>query len=223
MAVVDLWLVPLDVDATTLQRAWQLIDGPERRRAAAFRFARDRRRFVVARAQLRLLLARRVGVDPAVLRFGQGRYGKPELAHRGRPSFSLSRSGDLALLGLSDAPAIGVDIEWLRSDLEQGLLAETILAPSEISAPVDAATVTRAFVRKEAYLKAVGTGLDRPLPSVEFTPVDGGSGPLWELDGWYVHEAAPVEDAFAAIAAATVPTLRWQGVDAQDLIVAHRL
>src|SRR5687767_5343121 len=49
----------------------------EARRAARLRFERDRRRFIVARARLRRLLADRLGLRPESLAFVYGKNGKP--------------------------------------------------------------------------------------------------------------------------------------------------
>src|SRR4051794_5056382 len=90
------WMEPpaairLHVDAVHVWRAWldgrhreahrleRLLVPAERERAARFRLARDRDRFVIARALLRIVLARYLDADPAHVVFGYSRHGKPFL------------------------------------------------------------------------------------------------------------------------------------------------
>src|SRR4051812_37838112 len=76
----------------------------EHGRADRFRFARERRRFVVARARLRELLAARLGTAPESIEFTYGKKGKPALAGRfGRSGwrFNVSHCEELALYAFS--------------------------------------------------------------------------------------------------------------------------
>lgn len=84
-----------------------------------------------------------------------GPHGKPYA--REAPEFSLSRSGRWGLIALADRP-VGVDLE-VRRVLERPL--PDLLAPGETSGDE-----LRTWVRKEALLKATGTGLTAPLSSI---------------------------------------------------------
>src|SRR4029077_4829579 len=63
-----------------------LLSDQERARAGRFAFEPDRRRFIVARALLRQLLAARLGVRPEAIELAAGARGKPGLAGRFSPS-----------------------------------------------------------------------------------------------------------------------------------------
>lgn len=136
---------------------------PERQRAAQkLRRDDDAARCVGAGLLLREALVRE-GLDPEGQEFRRGEYGKPFLP--GGPEFSLSHAGRYVALALSDDP-VGVDIEAERCTME---IARHFFAPAEIRG-AEAMTgedrrryLQRLWVAKEAFIKAIGTGLGTPL------------------------------------------------------------
>src|SRR5688572_9738476 len=86
----------------------------ERHRAGRFRFERDRRRFIVARARLRELLAVRLDVKPQAIELAYGKNGKPGLAQRFADTgwrFNVSHCDEVAVYAFSRDSEIGIDIE----------------------------------------------------------------------------------------------------------------
>src|SRR3954469_6821747 len=78
---VDVWRVALDDQPEdAVQFMATLLSRDEADRASRFYFDRDRLRYVVGRAVLRLTLARYVGHEPQELVFRYGPSGKPSLA-----------------------------------------------------------------------------------------------------------------------------------------------
>lgn len=138
-------------------------------RAKAMRFWRhdDRDRYLASHAMLRLVLSRYVGALPGELEFEVEGNGKPRLRREPNVhlSFNLAHSGDFALLAVSDAPAVGVDIEELRDDMDVPVLAGSVLSDAEMRVFRDApaqeqrSLFFRTWVRKEAVLKGCGLGL----------------------------------------------------------------
>lgn len=172
---LTLWRLSLAGELSDLDGA--LLDGDERARAARFVFERDRRRFVAAHAGLRRLLGEQVGVEPAALRFESGEFGKPRLLDEPGCAFSLSHSGDEALVALRDGGDVGVDLEALGGTRDIEGLARHCLTPAELvdfdatPEPERELAFLRAWTRKEACLKAVGSGLHVAPDTVE-TGVD---------------------------------------------------
>lgn len=158
-----LWRLDLD-SVSDGDEAWSLLSASERARATRFRFDIHRRRFAVGRAALRLLLADAIGEDPSQLLIGEGRYGKPFTPGREDLGFNLSHSEGTALIALGERPC-GVDIECFRPFGEPQALARRLYTPREIEEMPAFAdpTYMRAFLtiwtRKEAVLKAIGSGL----------------------------------------------------------------
>lgn len=166
---VQVWLWDLDRPGEAA-----LLAPDERARAAAFATDTLRARFIAARSGLRQRLGAHLGLDPARIGFRYNRFGRPELP--GGPSFNLSHCGGLAALVLCPTAAVGVDIEAIRP-IERAV-ATRFFAPLELQAlePLQGPDWDRAFfrlwTRKEAFLKAVGTGLDTPLSSFDVTADD---------------------------------------------------
>ncbi|WP_314252007.1 4'-phosphopantetheinyl transferase family protein [Streptomyces sp. DSM 40907] len=152
-----------------------LLDAEERTKAASFIHQRDRSAYLAAHAGLRLLLGDRLGIHPREIRFGRDRcahcggpHGRPVLLNgSGGLHFSLSHCAGLTLIGVAGAP-LGVDAERLPSRRTVELCLPR-LHPRERDEllrmpPAEwALWFCRLWTRKEAYLKALGTGLGRGL------------------------------------------------------------
>ncbi len=210
-ADVRVVLARVDPLASWAESVRDCLDDGERARAAAFRYASDRRRFVVAHCVLRHVLASRTGTDPGSLRLGppvpaRGPRSKPRLEDHAL-CFSLSHSRGLVLVATAERE-VGVDVEHVQDPVaaEQVL---TMLHPAEIAAlralpAADRpAAVTTVWARKESLLKALGSGLFRD-PSVD--EVGAGPVPGRPVAGWRILDLdlPPVpdparEDARAAL------------------------
>jgi 4'-phosphopantetheinyl transferase len=90
-----------------------LLTDEERARAGRFHFARDCNLFTVTRAALRQIIGDDLGIQPRVMTFTAGPFGKPRLADEGL-LFNVSHSGSLALIAVGRDREVGVDIEALR-------------------------------------------------------------------------------------------------------------
>jgi 4'-phosphopantetheinyl transferase len=150
--------------------ALKLLDGPEQARAARFRSATARRRFVAARAFLRQELGAHLGVAPAQLDLIEGQHGKPGLRD-GSTRFNLSHTDDVAVLAICEDMDVGVDVERERT-VAAGV-ATLIMSDAERrmwdQRPPEARAhaLICAWTRKEAVLKALGTGFQLSPRMVE--------------------------------------------------------
>jgi 4'-phosphopantetheinyl transferase len=154
-----------------------LLSAEEQARAVRFAFERDRQRFMLSHGLLRLVLARYVGEAAAQLQFETGAHGKPAVRRRSSSSqpieFSLSHSGQYALVAVANGRAVGVDIEVCRPDVDALQLARRFFAPGESHriAQAHGEEQPRMFYHywtgKEAYLKGRGVGLSFGLERFE--------------------------------------------------------
>ena len=171
---VHVWRVRLDAPDDGPALLAVLADD-ERERLARFVFPRLGERYVTARGRLRLLLARYLGVDAAVLRFVYGPRGKPALAEGAHADlrFNLSHSGDLALVAVTRGREVGVDVEADRPDFATEATARRFFSAAEVEAFLALPPASRheaffrCWTRKEAYIKALGDGLALPLDSFD--------------------------------------------------------
>lgn len=196
---LHLWMLcpPRTESAARLMTVSEL-DGHERERAASFDRVRDRLLYEAAHIALRRVLAAYLGVHPRDVRFGRepcpgcgGPHGRPVVADPPFPlHFSLSHSHGLALIAVSVNP-VGVDVEQLPSAASVDLCTPA-LHPAEqeeiASQPTEARrrAFARLWTRKEAYLKAIGTGLGRDL-SADYLGEREGSGAPQGPAGWTVR------------------------------------
>ncbi len=162
--------------ASRLAALEDVLGDVERARADGYASPTERDRFVAARALLRVLLGRYLGVEPRHLALATGPFGKPTL-DPGRAGvaleFNVSHSGDVALFAFARGGRIGVDVEARRAVPEALTIARSHFSQREAAALTAMRGETReraflgAWTRKEAWLKALGDGLSRPLVEVE--------------------------------------------------------
>ena len=114
--------------------------------------------------------------SPAELETGKGEHGKPYLKKHPEFHYNLSHSGTKVMLACSDSE-IGCDIEKIGPVRER--VVKKAFAPAE-RAYVDAAEgterdrrFTEVWTRKESFLKASGTGIDRVLGTFSVIGEDG--------------------------------------------------
>lgn len=172
---VHVWGASLELPETHVQDLERLLTVDEIERAKRFRFRQLSRRFIVARARLRIILGRYLDISPCRVRFSYNAYGKPALAmpDENRLRFNLSRSRDLVLYAIAADAEVGIDVERIHEELQVEEIAERFFSPAESAAirASDGDEKHEAFfnywVCKEAYVKAIGKGLSLPLNEVE--------------------------------------------------------
>jgi 4'-phosphopantetheinyl transferase len=177
-SAIDIWTLNLLASNEQIESAYQLLSSDERQRAERFHFPADRRRFVIRRAGLRQILGQYLDVAPSSLMFCYSENGKPGLASP-HPAlrFNLSHSRELALVACSTSREIGVDVEWIRSDLEIEDLAQRFFSPAEneLLKVVHQDQKHLAFLScwtcKEACLKAIGKGLSLDPRTIDVSAV----------------------------------------------------
>lgn len=143
----------------------ELLGPRERARAERLAIAHKRSQFVAAQAALRRILGGRLGIGAADVVFDYGHWGKPSVAGQPALGFNLTHSDDLALVAIGDHVEVGVDVEDGRRSRPFRRLARRYFAAAEqlwidrLPDSVVAAGFYRTWTLKEAYLKALGTGL----------------------------------------------------------------
>lgn len=169
---VRVHLVPATADAAAEADAWADLTGEEQARAARFVQRADRLRYGLTRAALRRRLGAMLGVAPLAVAFEVGRSGKPRLRGVDGLHFNVSHSGGFALVALSRAGPVGVDIEQARAGLDVLDIARLHFAPQEhgglarLSPGARAAAFYRLWTLKEAVAKAHGDGIADGTPAV---------------------------------------------------------
>src|SRR5579875_99593 len=230
---IDVWCISLAAEDDEVEHWLGLLSKDEVERADRFYFEQHRRRFIIGRGAMRQILSSYAGARPEKLVFTYSTEGKPELASAFGQcgiAFNMSHSADLALLAVARGQAVGVDVEWVNPDFAIQELAERFFSKNEASMLQQVAEEERAraffscWTRKEAYLKALGCGLQLPLDRFEVAFGPGVPPKLLsiadepaEVTRWSMYDvAAPEEYAAALVAEGGAHTLRhlqWERRD----------
>ena len=188
--VIDVWRFELEVQDDD----WAILTPDEAQTANRIVVEEKRDRKASSKAHLRRILARYLGTRPQDVRFTYGQHGKPRLAEHDEPRFNLSDSESRGIAAVSRGVRIGVDLEFARegrafTDIADRFFTEAESAALRALPSEDRRTAFyRAWTRKEAYLKAWGTGLS--FATNRFTLDYIGEGP-----GSLVATEMPEDDA----------------------------
>ncbi len=209
---LHVWSVCKSDHENRLQEYWDILNEAEKERALTFRFLKDRYCFIIARGVLRNLLGAYIQMAPDQVKFQFGHNGKPYVHHPSQIKFNISHSGDTILLGFVQKHSIGIDVEYTKRKVDVKKIAELFFAEEEVTSlfRLDQAYHTQAFyncwTRKEAFIKAVGSGLSFPLDQFvvsldstkEATLIDT----KWdkkEKDKWMLNTIEPGKDYIGAV------------------------
>jgi 4'-phosphopantetheinyl transferase len=223
---VHVWRSPLDLDGSVLDGLRMSLSDEELERAARFRFDEHRNRFIAARGVLRDILSKYLHQQARAIEFSYNAFGKPALKLQGQGiQFNLSHSGALALFALSANMQLGVDVEQMRPGPADLAIAERFFSQSEVAAlralPTDIQSEAffNCWTRKEAYVKALGGGLQIPLDSFDVSIAPGEPAVLHSVqeegqkDKWSLQALHPAPGYAAALVAEghdwEIQCLRW--------------
>jgi 4'-phosphopantetheinyl transferase len=212
---VHVWQASLGLPPPQLDRLRALLSEDERHRAERFRGAEHAAYFVAARGLLRATLALYLDTAPESLNFRYGPHGKPYLAAGDLGlRFNLSHSHGLAYYAIALEREVGIDIERVRAETPCLDLARRFFSKEESAAITALAPAQqseaffRCWTRKEAYIKARGTGLSLPLAQFTVTCLPGVPARLLRTEGdpeqasrWSLADLTPPAGYVGALAA----------------------
>lgn len=236
---IHIWGANVPMFGNRLEDLKAVLCPEEAAKAERFHRDADQASSIVARGALRILLSGYTGLSADELRFQYQETGKPflvspvsnrlpeERSRQGCPpreiAFNISHSGGWVVLAIGRNRNIGVDVETIRRELDVMAIASRYFTLEE-TALIDQADDQHAvffnlWSRKEAYVKAIGSGLFRELSSFS-VPIIGNELPeVGEKDGWIFHRleagskytAAVVTDKpINALPCFDFSALRWE-------------
>ena len=203
-AGVQVWLAPeaLADEAASTERLRALLSDAEVEQQRAFRAEAPRRLYLVARALQRTVLSRLVpSVAPHEWRFERGAGGRPCIApdHALDLDFNIAHTTGLVVMAAGAGMRLGIDVETFapRRSVQ---IARRYFSAREIAGleALPPAEQPRRFVElwtlKEAYLKAIGTGISGGLGTMTFELKDGDiafeRAPDPDAARWQFHQRA---------------------------------
>ncbi len=222
--VVQVWLISTELPDVVLADVASLLDEEERSRAAAMARAAHRRRFLAVHGAVRVIVGRHLGTRPERLMWRYGPHGKPSLAIPGADlEVSMSHSGQVAALALSDSRPVGVDVQVLADSVDVLRMSRRFYPPLEagfVSAATDHDDQVRRFTwlwaRKEACVKVHGgrllPGLRLPVTGIGCVVAADPGGPLpgpYAIQNISAPRGYYAAVALEGIAEFQVRTYRW--------------
>jgi 4'-phosphopantetheinyl transferase len=207
---VHIWRAFLDREHAAPDFWERVLTAQERERASRFVFARDRKHFIAGRGILRAILGLYLRTPAATIELAYGPEGKPTLGGNADPlRFNLSHSQGLAVYAFSRTREIGIDLEAIRSGVTGQEIAEHYFSAKELA---ELRSLPReqqdegfflCWTRKEAYIKARGSGLAIPLDSFDVSLTPGMPVELVADDSarWTLRSFLPAEGYAGAVVA----------------------
>lgn len=208
---VHVFSAPLDIPAERLEELVSWLSDDEWQRARRFHLERDRRRFVAGRGTLREILAALLDINPASLAFSYGEFGKPKIAAPAAARalhFNMAHSDSIAVYAIAKHE-LGVDVERIRAMDDAEQIATRFFSPREkqclLALPAEQRREAffNCWTRKEAYLKAIGSGLDNHLNQIEVSLAPGGDAELLgvpnDSQAWRLHSFTPAAEFVGAL------------------------
>jgi 4'-phosphopantetheinyl transferase len=187
---VELWLVDLDACGPALQaleEAAPRLSAEDRERASRVPQPQEAARRLTAYIALRIAIERMAGAGVRGGAFERSPAGKPRLDGT-FVQFSLSHTEDLALIGVTRAQPIGVDLEKVRSVRMDHRHMDAIRAAGAGLGrePLPGLSAERAFLqawaRLEAFTKARGDTLPKTLAATGVRGRSHGKTTLAEIE-----------------------------------------
>ncbi|MFC1552285.1 4'-phosphopantetheinyl transferase family protein [Candidatus Latescibacterota bacterium] len=211
----------IDIDSyhkSHTARSFKNILSPdEMKKADRLVIPEKRNQYTSSCSVLRQILSYYLNTAPGELDFKYGPAGKPALsgAHSGTLPFNISHSHGKMLLGITAACEIGIDIEKINNSRLINKIASRRFTQPEMDFlrkcdPVECAQrFCRIWTRKEAVLKAAGTGLLFPMRNIDVSDMQtshaafiGPIPPKFEIitqSGWYFYDVESFEGFCAAV------------------------
>jgi 4'-phosphopantetheinyl transferase len=172
---VQIWGIWLTASDAAFACLASTLSMEERHRAQRFSLENLKRSYALSRAGLRILLAHYLGCPPDEIELICGPKGKPALRDSSRIRFNTSHSGEMALYAFTLDCELGIDVEQLRDLDDPESIAARFFSTAEASELLSlkpderGLAFFRCWTRKEAYVKAIGEGLEIPLDSFQVT------------------------------------------------------
>ncbi len=158
------------------QRFLPYLNVEDQARFQRFKHLDASHQFLIGRSLLRQSLSQALQQPAPSFSFTTSSHGRPQLAADTSVNFNVSHTQGLVAVTLADEPWLGIDVESASRDGSTLEIADRFFHPSEcqaITGPAQEWQQRENFFRfwtlKEAYVKALGDGLQRSLQSFYFS------------------------------------------------------
>jgi 4'-phosphopantetheinyl transferase len=193
-------------DKNILDEYHSILSTEECEKFKRFHFDKDRHSYLISHALVRKVLSSYCNVKPDAWSFTDNQHGKPNISPEIKcPAlkFNLSHADGMSVVVVSLDNDCGIDVENTQRKSRTSAVAERMFAPAEVAAMQSGndSEVQRKFFEfwtlREAYVKAIGTGLggsskefyfsvdeqgdSRREARIHFVPSDKGKSSVWQF------------------------------------------
>lgn len=145
------------------QNYYALLNDAEKEKEATFLRPELQKKYINTRGVLRKILGSYLNVNPQKIRINTGEHGKPFVDDE--LFFNLSHTGNKFAIAVSNNAEVGIDLEQYKNRTNlQGLVGKCFSKEEQaywhkLTKPQKVTMFYRFWVRKEAFVKAVGRGI----------------------------------------------------------------
>lgn len=166
--VTQVWVLDIHSSGWLLSQAETVLTPKELEYVQRFTRPIDTLRSTVPRVLLHIVLAEYAKVSPIDIAIERLRSGQPYVESIPEVYFSISHSGEYAVVSISLGGKVGVDVEKIASNFDYLPISERFFHTLEHRDILDSGNYERFYhywTAKEAFVKAIGEGLKRDFNS----------------------------------------------------------
>ncbi len=174
---IHLWYSLLDQPDDIINYFWAILSKEEKDRISKYKFKSLRNRHTVSKGLLKSFISNYLNIEPEEINFVQNEYGKPMLQPELNEidlQFNVSHSKHLGMFAFTKAHELGIDVESIQETPNLNEIIAMCFSDFEKewfykSEPgLQKELFYKVWTGKEAFIKAIGTGLSFPLKEIEF-------------------------------------------------------
>ncbi len=147
----------------------RILSDSEQRRANRYHFLKDKNRFIICRALLKILLAEYTDLDINQIIIDVDANKKPYISSHPSVYFNVSHSVDYAIIAIAINP-VGVDIEYINKEFNYNDILPTVFHQNEMEeielSKEKHLSFYKLWTRKEAIVKAIGKGINDDISKI---------------------------------------------------------
>lgn len=210
--MIDLWYFDISqCSEETFNRKLSELPIDMRNQVTRYRFMNDQKLKLFARILVKEYILKQ-GRDFSWDNWQTDESGKPKLC--GDLHFNISHSNEIVVVAFSSS-RIGVDVEN-RVNMDVNTLTKFLHAEetnyiTNSNDPLE--SMFRVWTRKEAYLKAIGTGIVNGLNEENCL-----LNPVWEGTTWYIYSLEEIEGYALAVCSEVLQEMKVREVKVQEFM-----
>lgn len=173
---LEIWHGNILSEESEIQTFYSLLNEEEKTKAATFIRLEIQKKYINTRGVLRKVLGSYLDIKPREIIIRTGEHGKPFVDNEGELFFNLSHTGNKFAIAVSNCGDVGIDLEQYRDRSNLQGLVEKCFSDHEqhywqdLSKQQKVIMFYRFWVRKEAFVKAVGRGIALGLDQCNVNP-----------------------------------------------------